>query len=251
MIRKKYARFAKSAIVANANTGKILFKKHPFKKLPPASMTKIMTLLLAMEKLQHGKIKVTDRVTVSRRATLTIGSSLFLRPGEVLKLWDLLKGIALVSGNDATVALAEHIAGTEAQFVKLMNNKAKVLGLVNTHFVNSHGLDRKNHFSCAYDMLIMSKKLLRHKKILKLTALKYARIRRNHRRRMKLKNTNTLLGNYRGVDGLKTGTTPKAKYCLTATVKRRGTRVIAIVMGEPTARKRNREVVELLDFSLS
>ncbi|MCZ8515656.1 D-alanyl-D-alanine carboxypeptidase [Paenibacillus filicis] len=247
----KYAQFAKSAIAANVDTGKILFKKHPFKKLPPASMTKIMTLLLAMERLRYGKMKVTDRVTVSRHAASTRGSSLFLRPGEVLQLWDLLKGIVLVSGNDAAVTLAEHMAGTEASFVKLMNNKAKALGLANTHFVNSHGMDHKNHFSCAYDMLIMSKTLLRHKKILKLTALRYARIQSNRRRRMMLKNTNTLLGSYRGVDGLKTGTTPKAKYCLTATAKRQNARVIAIVMGEPTARKRNRELIELLDFALS
>ncbi len=249
-VRMKYAKFAKSAIAVHLNTGNILFQKHPFKKLPPASMTKMMTLLLAMEMLQQGKIKTSDLVKVSKHAASTEGSSLFLKPGEVMPLRNLLKGIVLVSGNDATVALAEHMAGTEANFVKLMNNKAKTLGLVNTHFVNVHGLDHKDHFSCAYDMFIIAKSLLRHQRILKLTSLKYATIPRNSQTRMMLKNTNTLLGKYRGVDGLKTGTTDKAKYCLTATAKKQGTRVVAVVMGEPTVRKRDKEMAGLLDLSL-
>lgn len=250
MSQPKLAPFAKAAIAADAISGKILFAKHPFRRLPPASMTKIMTLLLAMEKLQHRKIKWTDRVTASKHASSIKGSRIFLRPGDHIQVRDLLLGIALASGNDAAIALAEHIAGTEAAFVKLMNDKATSLGLRNTHFVNVHGLDHRDHYSCANDMLAISRALLRYQGILKITGLKFATIQKeNHYKR--LKNTNTLLGNYRGVDGLKTGTTLKAKYCLTATAKKGDTRLIAIVMGEPSAKHRDREVVEILDFSFS
>lgn len=239
---------AKSAVLLEVSTGEIIFTKNEHEKLHPASMTKMMSLLLIMESIEKGIINWEDMITVSENASGMGGSQILLETNEKMSVDDLVKGITIASGNDAVVALAEAIAGTEEQFVSMMNNKAKQLGLQNTNFKNCHGLDAANHYSSAYDMAIIAKELVAHEKILEYSSIYEMYLRENTDKKIWLVNTNKLVRFYDGVDGLKTGYTKEAGYCLTATAKRNGMRVIAVVMGEPDSKTRNAEVTNMLDY---
>jgi len=242
---------ARSAILIDADSGTVIFEKNSHDRLPPASITKIMTLLLIMEALEDGKIKLTDKVQTSEYAASMGGSQIFLEPGEVMSVEEMVKGIALASGNDASVAMAEKLAGTEAQFVNMMNERAKQLGMNDTHFVNCNGLPTAEHYSSAHDIAIMSKELLKHEGITKYTGLYQDYLRKTSEKPFWLVNTNKLVRFYSGADGLKTGFTNEAKYCLSATAKRDGLRVIAVVMGEPNTKQRNAEVSQMFDYSFA
>ncbi|ENQ3104441.1 D-Ala-D-Ala carboxypeptidase DacF. Serine peptidase. MEROPS family S11 [Bacillus sp. 491mf] len=249
--KPKLAEQASSAIVIEQDTGKVLFEKSPNEKLPPASMTKIMTMLLIMEQIEKGKLKLTDKVRTSEHAASMGGSQIFLEPGEEMTVDEMLKGIAIASGNDASVAVAEHIAGSEEGFVEKMNKKAKDLGLKNTHFQNPTGLPAKNHYSTAYDMAVMAKELMKYPLIRKYTGKYEDYLREDTDKKFWLVNTNKLVRFYPGVDGVKTGFTTEAKYCLTASAERNGMRVISVIMGSPTSKERNAEVTKLLDYAFS
>lgn len=245
------AKNAKSAIMIEASTGEVLFEKNSHEKLHPASMTKMMSLLLVMESIENNIIKLDDMITVSQNASSMGGSQILLETNEQMSVDDLIKGVAIASGNDAVVALAEAIAGTEEQFVKMMNEKAKKLGLQDTNFKNSHGLDDANHYSSAYDMAIIAKELVKHEKILEYSSIYEMYLRENTDRKVWLVNTNKLVRFYQGVDGLKTGYTKEAGYCLTATAKRNNMRVISVVMGEPDSATRNSDTSSMLDYAFA
>ena len=184
---------AKSAIMIEASTGEILYKKNINERMAPASMTKIMSLILIMENIESGRLNWNDIVVVSKNASSMGGSQIFLETNEMMSVEDLVKGICIASGNDATVALAEKIAGTEGAFVKLMNDKARELGLKNTNFVNATGLDAENHYSTAYDMAIMAKELIRHEKILEFSSIYEDYLRKNTDNSFWLVNTNKVV----------------------------------------------------------
>lgn len=240
---------ARSAVLMDATTGAILYEKNSHESLPPASITKIMTMLLVMEALDEGKIKLQDQVRVSEKAASMGGTQIYLEPGEQMSVDDLLKGVALASANDASVALAEFIAGSEERFVAMMNQKAKELGLKDTHFKNTNGLPEEGHVSSAYDIAVMSRELLKYPKITQYTRRYEDYLRKNSKKPFWLVNTNKLVRFYPGVDGLKTGFTQEAKYGLSATAKRGNMRIIAVVMGEPDIKTRNSEVVQMLDYA--
>ncbi len=242
---------ASSAVLLEQDTGQVLFEKNSNEKLPPASMTKIMTMLLIMEQVAKGKLKLDEKIRTSEYAASMGGSQIFLEPGEEMTVDQMLKGIAIASGNDASVAMAEHIAGSEEGFVKMMNERAKSLGLKNTHFQNPTGLPAKDHYSTAYDMGIMARELMKYPLIRKYTGKYEDYLRENTDKRFWLVNTNKLVRFYPGVDGVKTGFTAEARYCLTASSERNGMRVIAVVMGAPTSKERNAQVTKLLDFAYS
>lgn len=242
---------AKSAILIEQSTGQILYEKNSHEKIAPASMTKMMSLLLIMEDLDGGKIKLDDVVTVSKNASSMGGSQILLEENEQMKVEDLIKGIAIASGNDAVVAMAEYISGTEGDFVKRMNSKAKELGLTDTNFKNCHGLDEVNHYSSAYDMSMIARELLKHEKILEYTSIYETYLREDTDRKIWLVNTNKLVRFKQGVDGLKTGYTKTAGYCLTATMKKDNMRVVATVMGEDSIDNRNGEVSSMLDYGFN
>ena len=245
------AKNSESAIIMEQSTGKILFEKNAYEKRAMASMTKVMTMLLIMENLENGNIKLTDEVTISKRAAGMGGSQIFIEEGEIVSVEDLLKGIAVASANDASVALAEYIGGTEENFVKMMNDKAKKLGLKNTCYKNSHGLDEEGHYTTAYDMAIVSKELLNHKDILKYSSLYEDYLTRKNGSKFWLVNTNKLVKFYKGVDGLKTGYTGSAGHCLTATMEKNGMRVITVVMKSGSTENRSSDTVTLLDYAFS
>lgn len=240
---------AKSVVLMEASTGQIIYQRNANEKLHPASMTKMMSMLLIMEAIEKGSIKWTDMVTASENASGMGGSQILLETGEKMSVDDLFKGIAIASGNDAVVALAEKVAGTEDAFVKMMNDKAKELGLKNTNFKNPHGLDATDHYSSAYDMAMIGKELVKHEKVLEYSSIYEYYLRDGTDRKTWLVNTNKLVRFYDGVDGLKTGYTKEAGYCLTATAMKNGMRIIAVVMGEPDSKTRNKEVTELLDYA--
>jgi D-alanyl-D-alanine carboxypeptidase (penicillin-binding protein 5/6) len=242
---------AKSAILIERDTGTILYEKNAHEKLPPASMTKIMTMLLIMEAIDQGKLKWNEKVRASEYAASMGGSQIFLEPGEEMTVNELLKGIAIGSGNDASVAMAERIAGSEEAFVEMMNKKAKQLGLKDTSFKNATGLPAKGHYSSAYDMAMMAKELLKYDQITKYTGKYEDYLRPNTDKKFWLVNTNRLVKFYPGVDGVKTGFTNEAKYCLTATAKKDGMRVIAVIFGAPTPKDRNAQITKLLDYAFS
>lgn len=239
---------AKSAIMIEATTGDIIFEKNVDEKLPPASMTKIMSMLLIIESIEKGVIAWDEMVTVSENASGMGGSQILLETGEEMSVEDLFKGIAIASGNDAVVALAEKIAGTEEMFVDMMNEKAKKLGLTNTNFKNPHGLDEVNHYSTARDMSTMARELVKHKKVLEYTSIYETYLRENLDTKVWLVNTNKLVRFYDGIDGLKTGYTKGAGYCLTATANKNNMRLIAVVMGEETSQLRNSEITSMMDY---
>ncbi|UUZ86927.1 D-alanyl-D-alanine carboxypeptidase [Paenibacillus sp. P26] len=214
-------------------------------------MTKIMTMLLIMEALDHGKLKMDEKVRTSEYAASMGGSQIFLEPGEEMTVQDMLKGIAMASGNDASVAMAEKVAGSEEAFVRMMNERAAQLGLKNTHFSNPNGLPAENHYTSAYDIAIMSKESLKHEEVTKFTGLYQDYLRKDSPKPFWLVNTNKLVRFYSGADGLKTGYTSEAKFCLSATAKRDHFRIIAVVMGEPDTKTRNAEVTKLFDYAFS
>ncbi|MGE6629451.1 D-alanyl-D-alanine carboxypeptidase family protein [Bacillus sp. NPDC077027] len=242
---------AKSAILIERDTGKVLYNKNSDEKLAPASMTKIMTMLLIMEAIDQGKIKMKDKVRTSEYAASMGGSQIFLEPGEEMTVEEMLKGIAIASGNDASVAMAEHISGSEEKFVEEMNKKAKQLGLKSTSFQNTTGLPEKEHYSTAHDMAMMAKELLKYERITKFTGVYEDYLRQNTDKKFWLVNTNRLIKFYPGVDGVKTGFTSEAKYCLTASAKKGNMRVIAVVFGASTPKERNAQVVKMLDYAFS
>ncbi|CAM3567302.1 D-alanyl-D-alanine carboxypeptidase family protein [Marinicrinis lubricantis] len=242
---------AKSAILIDADTGTVIYEKNPHEKLPPASITKVMSMLLIMEALDEGRIKLTDMVRTSEYAASMGGSQIFLEPGEEMSVNDMLKGIAMASGNDATVAMAEKIAGSEEMFVQMMNDKAKELGLKDTHFVNTNGLPAEEHYSSAYDIAMMSRELLKHEEIIQYTSKYQDYLRQDSDNPFWLVNTNKLVRFYPGADGLKTGFTSEAKFCLAATAKRNNFRIISVVMGEPNTKTRNAEVSQLFDYAFA
>lgn len=245
------AKNAKSAIMLEASTGKIIYEKNADEQLSMASMTKIMTLLLIMENIENGNLKWDEMITASENAASMGGSQIFLEIGEQMTVEDLVKGICIGSGNDAAVAIAERIGGTEENFVKMMNDKAKELGLKNTNFQNACGLDTKGHYSSARDMALIAKELVKHKKILEYTGTYEDYLRKNTDNSFWLVNTNRLVRYYQGVDGLKTGYTSEAGYCITTTAKRNNMRLITVVMGEPTSQVRNAETTTMLDYGFN
>ncbi|MFC5467835.1 D-alanyl-D-alanine carboxypeptidase family protein [Cohnella suwonensis] len=242
---------AKSAILMDADSGTVIYQKNSDVQLPPASITKIMTMLLVMEALDEGKLKLTDKVQASEYASSMGGSQIFLEPGEEMSVEELLKGIALASGNDASVALAEKLGGSERQFVAMMNEKAQQLGMKNTKFVNCNGLPAAGHMSSARDIAIMSRELLKYEGITKYTGLYQDYLRKSSPKPFWLVNTNKLVRFYSGADGLKTGFTSEAKFCLSATARRDNLRLIAVVMGEPNTKTRNAEVSHLFDYAFA
>ena len=247
----KLAENAKSSILIEASTGEIIYENNADEKLNPASMTKMMSMLLIMEAIENGSLKWNQMVQVSENASSMGGSQILLETGEKMSVRDLFKGVAIASGNDAVVALAEAVAGTEEAFVEMMNEKAHELNLKNTNFKTPHGLDAANHYSSARDMAIIAKELVKHKKVLVFTSVYEDYLRENTDKKIWLVNTNKLVRFYDGVDGLKTGYTKEAGYCLTATAQKDGMRVIAVVMGEPDSKTRNAEVSSMLDYAFA
>lgn len=238
----------KSAILIEATTGKILYEKNSHERYAPASMTKIMSMLLIIENIEKGKIKWNDTLVTSEHAASMGGSQIFLQPNEKMSVKDLFKAVAIGSANDATVVFAERIAGTEDKFVKMMNERAKSLGLKDTNFKNAVGLDTANHYSSAYDMAFIAKELVKHEKIFEFTTIYEDYLRQNTDNKFWLVNTNKLIKTYEGADGLKTGYTKEAGYCLTATAKKDNMRLISTVMGSSDSKIRNSNTTKLLDY---
>lgn len=242
---------AKSAIIIEPTTGKVIFEKNSNERLEPASMTKIMTLLLTFEAIDNGKISLDDTVTISKRAADMGGSQMFLEAGSNIRLEEIIKGVSIASANDGAIALAEFVGGSVENFVDMMNKKAEDLGLSNTHFVNPHGLHADNHYSSAYDMAIMASNLINHEKILNYTSIYEDYFNKPDGSRTWLVNTNKLVRFFEGVDGLKTGYTQEAGYCLTATAKKGNVRYITVVMGEPSSDIRSRETTNMLNYAFN
>jgi len=239
---------AKSAILMEEATGNILYESNPNERLPIASVTKVMTMLLIMEAVDSGKISLDDMVTVSENAMSYGGSTMFLETGEQLTVNDMLKGIAVASANDGCVAMAEHLAGSESAFVDMMNEKAKELGMENTHFMNTNGLDEDDHYSSARDVAIMSRELMKHETIFNYTSIWMDTLRGG---KFQLANTNKLIRFYDGANGLKTGSTSKALCCLSAAAKRNDMQLIAVVLGAPTSAERFASAKSLLDYGFA
>lgn len=240
---------APSAILMEQSSGQVLYELEADKKLPIASVTKSMTMLLIMEALDFGKIKYTDMVTTSEHAASMGGSQVFLEVGEQMSVNDMLKAIAVASGNDAAVAMAEFIAGTEPAFVEMMNKRAAELGCKNTHFINCNGLDETaEHYSTARDIAIISCELLKHPKIQEYTSIWMDTLRDGA---FGLSNTNKLIRFYKGANGIKTGSTSVAKYCLSASAKRDGMQLVAVVLGAPTTADRFGSATRLLDYGFA
>ena len=242
---------ARSALLLEASTGEIMFSKNINEKLEPASLTKMMSMLIILESIDKGIIKWDEIVTVSKNASSMGGSQILLEENEKMSVRDLFKGIAIASGNDAVVALAEKIAGTEENFVMMMNKRAKELGLTNTVFKNPHGLTETGHYTTASDLALIALELVRHEEVFEYTSIYEDYLRENTARKLWLVNTNKLVRFYDGVDGLKTGYTNTAGYCLVATAKKNDMRVIAIVLDEPSSEIRNKEVTEMLNYAFS
>ena len=246
---KELIKGAKAGILIEANTGKIIFEKNKNEKMAIASMTKMVAQIIILEEVEKGKIKWSDVVTVSKNAADMGGSQIYISEGEKISIEDLMKGISMASGNDATVAMAEVIAGSEEKFVKLMNKKVQELGLKNTYFKNCTGLDEEGHYSSAYDMAMIARDLVvNHPNILRFSSMYEDYLRENTDNKFWLVNTNKLVRFYEGADGLKTGHTDNAGYCLAATAKKNGMRLIGIVLGEENSKIRNSEAMTLLDY---
>lgn len=239
---------AKSAILMEESTGNVLYESNPDERVPIASVTKVMTMLLIMEAVDSGKITLDDMVTVSENAMSYGGSTMFLEAGEQLSVNDMMKGIAVASANDGCVAMAEHLAGSESAFVDMMNAKAKELGMENTHFMNTNGLDADDHYSSARDVAIMSRELISHKTVFNYTSIWMDTLRGG---KFQLANTNKLIRFYDGANGLKTGSTSKALCCLSATAKRDDMQLIAVVLGAPTSKDRFASAKSLLDYGFA
>ena len=239
---------APSAVLMDAQTGKVLYQKNAHEVRACASITKVMTLTLVMEAIDSGKILWSDKVTASAHAASMGGSDIWLEQGETMTVDEMVKATIVASANDAAVALAEHICGTEDEFVTQMNLKAKQLGMKETVFKNCNGLDEDGHVTSAYDVALMSKELIKHKKI-----LEYSCIWMDHLRggKTQLVNTNKLLKTYQGITGLKTGTTSQAGSCISATAERNGMGLIAVVLGSKTGKERFSDASKLLDYGFA
>ncbi len=237
-----------SAVLMEKETGKILYEKNSHNKLPPASVTKVMTLLLVMEAVESNIITLDQNVRISEYAAGMGGSQVFLSPGEEISVDDLLKSTVVSSGNDSAVALAELIAGSESGFVELMNKKAKELGMNDTTFKNCTGLDIDGHITSAHDIALMSRELIKYDLIKKYTTIWIDSIRNG---KFQLANTNKLIRTYNGITGLKTGSTSLAKFCYSGTAKRDGMELIAAIMAAPTSKERFSDASALLDFGFS
>lgn len=244
------AKNSESAILIEASTGKILFEKEKDKKMAPASMTKIMTMLLAVEAIENGKLNLEDEVLISKRAQSMGGTQIYVEAGSNVKVHDLLKGIGIASANDAAVAIAEKIGGTVENFVNMMNERARDLGCKNTTFKNPHGLDEDGHLTTAYDMALMARELVKHELAIKISSTfdEYINVSgENHW----LVNTNKLIKFYKGIDGLKTGYTDKAGYCLTATMNKNNMRLISVVMKSNTKDNRSSDTIGMMEYGYS
>ena len=241
---------AKSAILMEISSGQVLLSKNPDEKLPPASITKIMTLLLVMEAIDSGKITLEDTVTTSRNASSKGGSQIWLKEGEQMTVHELIKATAVASANDASTALGEYIAGDEMTFVAMMNSRAAELGMVNTNFENCSGLDdtAENHYTTARDIAIMSCELMKHERIKEYTTIWMDSLRNGE---TELVNTNRLVRFYEGTTGLKTGTTSKAGYCISATAQRNGMELVAVVLGSDNSNERFEDAKTLLSWGFS
>lgn len=244
---------ASGAILIDADSKQILYDKNADKKLFPASTTKIMTMIIMFEAINNNKISFDDQVTTSKYATSMGGSQVYLEEGESMSLEDMFKSIAIASANDASVAVSEYIAGSTNKFVEMMNQKAKELNLKNTHFENVTGLHDNNHYTCPYDLAMMASYLIKigGDKLLSVTSLYDSYIREDTKQSFWLVNTNKLLKLYDGVDGLKTGYTKEAGYCLVTTAKRDGQRLVGVVMKESEPKTRNEEMCNLLDYGFN
>lgn len=240
----------KSAILMEATTGNILYEQNADEALPPASVTKVMTLLLVMEAIEEGKITLSDTVRTSAHAASMGGSQIYLKEGEEMSVEDMVKSVVIASANDAACALAEHVAGSEEAFVKKMNERAAELGMKNTSFENTNGLDdtTENHYTSARDIAIMSRELIKHKKILGYSSIWMDTVRNGM---FGLTNTNRLVRFYRGCTGLKTGSTSKAGFCVSATAERDGVSLICVIMGAESGDKRNAMASKLLDYGFA
>ena len=240
----------RAAILMDAKTGQVLFEQNADEALPPASVTKIMTLLLVMEAVDGGRIALSDPVTVSAHAASMGGSQVYLKEGETMTVEEMLKCVVIASANDCAVALAEHVAGSEEQFVRDMNARAAALGMTQTNFENTNGLDDTavNHVTSARDIAIMSRALIAHEKILAYSGIWMDTVRDGS---FGLTNTNRLVRFYRGCTGLKTGSTARAKFCISATAQRDGVSLIAVVMAADTRDGRNQIAAQLLDYGFA
>lgn len=243
----------KSALIMDANTGQVIYELNKDERLPPASIAKIMTILLGLEAVKSGKISLSDEVLVSEHASSMGGTQVYLDIGEVQIVEELFKAIAIRSANDAAVALAEYIAGSEAAFVKMMNKRAKELGMNNTHFKNANGLPNEEHYVSAYDVALMSKEILKYD-IAKewLTTYMYdMKVGKKKDKIQTLVNTNKLIKQYQNVTGVKTGSTNEAGYCLSASAKRGNLELIGVIMGADTSKDRFNEAKRMLDFGFA
>ena len=246
----------KSAILVDAASGEVIVEKNPHEKLPPASVTKVMTMLLTMEALDSGKITYEDKVTISRQAESksTEGTRLLLEAGEVRTVHELLLGIAVESANDACIAIGEYISGSEEEFVKLMNKRAKELGMNDSNFMNANGLHEDGHVTSAYDIAIMSRELIKHQKIFDYIS-KYmvdVYIGKDNDVLRSLTNKNKMVRFYQGfIDGIKTGYTRQAMYCISVTGKKNNLRLISVIMGAPDVPIRTKEAKKLLDYGFA
>jgi len=239
---------ADAYVLMDADSGQILASCNENKRLAPASMTKLMTLILGVEALEQGKANLTDKVVTSENAWKMGGSQIYLEPGETMTYEEMMIAIAAGSANDACVAVGEFLEGTHQSFVDRMNAKVHDLGLENTHFANAYGLPAEGHYSSAYDMAVIARYALAHPRVLEYTSIKEYNLRQG---KFKLYNTNKLLWWYQGADGFKTGWTNEAKYCLTSTVKRDGLRLIAVVMASPEVRGHFRDSMELFNYGFA
>ena len=243
---------AVSGILIEANTGKIIYEKNKDKRVAVASMTKMVAQIIILEQVEAGKIKWSDVVTVSKNAEEMGGSQIYIQQGEKITIEDLMKGISMASGNDATVQMAEVVAGSENKFVEMMNNKVKQLGLKNTQFKNCTGLDEEGHYSSSYDMAMIAKELVvNHPEILRFSSMYEDYLREDTDNKFWLVNTNKLVRFYEGADGLKTGHTDAAGYCLAATAKRNNLRLIGVVLGVTSGKVRNTQTMNLLDYGFN
>lgn len=241
---------SKSAVLMDVATGTVLFSKNMNEALPPASVTKVMTLLLVFEAIDKGSLRYDEMLTVSENAASMGGSQVFLEPGETMSVDELLKCVIISSANDAALTLAERVGGSEEAFVELMNKRASELGMKNTYFENVTGLDDDvtRHLTSAYDIALMSKELLKHEKVMKYTTIWMDTIRNGQ---FGLSNTNRLVKFYRGITGLKTGYTSGAGYCISASAERNGLHLVAVVMGAKTSSERNAIASKLLDYGFA
>ncbi len=242
--------FSKSSILMCADTGDIIYENNAYEHLSPASVTKVMSMLLILEALESGKISLSDEVVTSKNAVAMGGSQIWLEEGEKMTVDELLKAVAVASANDACTALAEYIAGSTTSFVSMMNERAKELGLENTNFENCTGLDdtATNHYSCAYDIAVISREVMQHELIKNYTTIWLDYLRNGE---TELNNTNKLVNTYNGITGLKTGTTSKAGFCVCATAERDGMSLISVVLGADTSEDRFTSASNMLDYGFA